>query len=225
MESLQQPVWATMELFGNRLIDVEGVLDLLVRFIINAVIVCGIVRYFYYPKSRRQDYLFTFILISTAIFMLVFLMEGAKMKIGAALGLFAIFGIIRYRTETVPIREMTYLFFVVAISVINAMAGKVSLAELALANILVVLLTWALERSKLMERPQCKYVKYDNIDLITPEKRGELIADLKKRTGLDIICVEVGSIDFLKDATLLKIYYRADEVNTVNEVSKLPKSV
>jgi hypothetical protein len=113
----------------------------------------------------------------------------------------------------------------VAISVINAMAGKVSLAELALANILVVLLTWALERSKLMERPQCKYVKYDNIDLITPEKRGELIADLKKRTGLDIICVEVGSIDFLKDATLLKIYYRADEVNTVNEVSKLPKSV
>ena len=119
-------------------IDAPALVEMLCRFLLNIVMVWIVVHFFYYPKSRRRDYYFTFLLFAVSIFMLIYLMDGAKMKIGAALGLFAVFGIIRYRTESVPIREMTYLFFVVAISVINGMSARLSVAELLAANLLFV---------------------------------------------------------------------------------------
>lgn len=218
--------WSAMTFMGIPLIDLEGLAEMVVRFVINVVMVGVIVRCFYYPKSRRRDYLFTFMLISVSIFMLIYLMEGAKLKIGAALGLFAIFGIIRYRTEAVPIREMTYLFFLVALSVINAMAAKLSLAELLMANLIFIGVAWLFESNKLVQHVCSKYIRYDNVNLIQPEKREELKADLEKRTGLKIIRLEVGSIDFLKDSALIRIYYQepGDVGNTVGEMVKLPKN-
>ncbi|MBQ1973032.1 MAG: DUF4956 domain-containing protein [Paraprevotella sp.] len=226
MEEFQESLLSATTFMGMPLFDLEGLQEMLVRFAINLLMIGLIVRCFYYPKSRRRDYLFTFMLMSVSIFMLIYLMEGAKLKIGAALGLFAIFGIIRYRTEAVPIREMTYLFFLVALSVINGMATKLSLVELVAANLIFIGIAWLFESNRLVQHVCSKYIRYDNINLITPEKREELIADLEKRTGLKIIRVEVGSIDFLKDSALIRIYYRepGDVGNTVGEMVKLPKN-
>ena len=205
-------------------VDAPALIEMLCRFALNIVMVWIVVHFFYYPKSRRRDYYFTFLLFAVSIFMLIYLMDGAKMKIGAALGLFAVFGIIRYRTESVPIREMTYLFFLVALSVVNGMAQKLSIAELAAANIIFVIAVSIAESNLLARHVSCKYVRYDNIALITPDKRAEMIADLEKRLGVSIINVEVGSIDLLKDSALIKVYYHnIDKTNEVDNVTKMPR--
>ena len=206
--------------------DWGGLAELLLRFLLNTVVIGLIVRVFYYPKSKRRDYFFTFLLIAISVFLLIFLMGGVKLKIGFALGLFAIFGIIRYRTESVPIREMTYLFLIIAVSAINGLATSISYIELLATNLLFILSIWACESNHWVKHVASKLVLYDNINLITPEKEPELIADLKKRTGLDILRVEVGAIDFSKDTVMVKIYYEplTTEVNSVNQVGRLPKA-
>lgn len=205
-------------------IDVEGLVEMLSRFGLNIMMVWVVVHFFYYAKSKRRDYYFTFLLISVSIFMLIYLMDGSKMKIGAALGLFAVFGIIRYRTEQVPIREMTYLFFLVALSVVNGMAQKLSIVELATANLIFVVAVALAESNLLAKQVSCKYVKYDNIALITPEKREEMIADLEKRLGVEVTNVEIGSVDFLKDAALIKVFYRNDgKSNGTDAIDRMPK--
>ena len=205
--------------------DWGALTELLIRFVLNTAVIALIVRVFYYPKSKRRDYFFTFILISISVFLLIFLMGGVKLKIGFALGLFAIFGIIRYRTESVPIREMTYLFLIIAVSAINGLATSISYVELLATNLLFILSIWICESNRYVKHVASKLVLYDNIGLITPEKEDELIADLKKRTGLDILRVEVGAIDFSKDTAMVKIYYEplTNEVNSVNHVGRLPK--
>ena len=171
-----------------------------------------------------------------SIFMLVTLMGDDALDTGAALGLFAIFGIIRYRTEAIPIREMTYLFMLVAISVINAL-GKAdyhpktdiwegtSLVVILLANIVFVALAWMFESRKLVSTSCNKYVRYDKIDLIAPNKREELKADLEKRLGLKIQHVEVGTVDLLKDCALVRIYYDdpMDRGSSVEDIIKMPR--
>lgn len=205
--------------------DWGALTELLIRFVLNTAVIALIVRVFYYPKSKRRDYFFTFILISISVFLLIFLMGGVKLKIGFALGLFAIFGIIRYRTESVPIREMTYLFLIIAVSAINGLATSISYVELLATNLLFIISIWMCESNRYVKHVASKLVLYDNIGLITPEKEDELIADLKKRTGLDILRVEVGAIDFSKDTAMVKIYYEplTNEVNSVNHVGRLPK--
>lgn len=202
--------------------------SLLIRLVINFAMVGIIARCFYYPKSKRRDYLFIFIIMAMSIFLLVSLMEGSKMKTGAALGLFAIFGIIRYRTEAIPIREMTYLFMLVSTSVVNAMVVKMhweNIFSLALANLFFIFLAWLFESSKIISDSCSKYIKYDNVNLIAPEKRAELIADLEKRTGLKILSVEVGTVDFLKDSVLLRIFYDEpmDKGSSMATVARLPR--
>ena len=207
------------------LADWNGLAELLIRFLLNTVVIGLIVRVFYYPKSKRRDYFFTFLLIAISVFLLIFLMGGVKLKIGFALGLFAIFGIIRYRTESVPIREMTYLFVIIAVSAINGLATSISYVELLATNLLFIISIWTLESNRMVKHVASKLVLYDNVNLISPEKEGELIEDLKKRTGLDILRVEVGAIDFSKDTVMVKIYYEplTNEVNSVNQVGRLPK--
>lgn len=207
------------------LADWNGLAELLIRFLLNTFVIGIIVRGFYYPKSRRRDYFFTFLLIAISVFLLIFLMGGVKLKIGFALGLFAIFGIIRYRTESVPIREMTYLFLIIAVSAINGLATSISYVELLATNLLFIGSIWACESNHWVKHVASKLVLYDNINLITPEKEGELIEDLKKRTGLDVLRVEVGAIDFSKDTVMVKMYYEplTNEVNSVNQVGRLPK--
>ena len=133
------------EFFGNPIVNVDGVSELLFRFILNVLVTSLIIVKLYYDKSKRRDYVFTFTLISTTVFLLIFLLGSEKLQIGLALGLFAIFGIIRYRTDTVPIREMTYLFLIIGLSVINALAVSVSYVELLVTNGLFVLMTWLME--------------------------------------------------------------------------------
>lgn len=208
------------------------ILDLLFRLIINTVFTIIIARVFYFPRNRRQDFFFTFILVGFCIFMLIHLMGDAKIKTGIAMGLFAIFCIMRYRTESVPIREMTYLFFVISLAAINALAweadisGKhpdflvpelTAMGELILTDLIFLLILYFAERKKWVKSLSSKYVKYDKIELITPDKYHELIADLKARTGLDIIKAEIGNIDFLKDMALVKIYYRSNKDRDIKE--------
>lgn len=205
--------------------DWYGFFELLIRFLLNTAVITLIVRGFYYPKSKRRDYFFTFILISISVFLLIFLMGGVKLKVGFALGLFAIFGIIRYRTESVPIREMTYLFLIIAISAINGLATSISYVELLATNLLFIVSLWILESNRWVKHVASKLVLYDNVSLITPDKEEELIEDLKKRTGLHILRVEVGAIDFSKDTAMIKVYYEplSNEINSIDQVGRLPK--
>ena len=225
-EELGTDMETTTEVLTSSLwADWYGLSELLIRFLLNTAVIAFIVRVFYYPKSKRRDYFVTFILISISVFLLIFLMGGVKLKVGFALGLFAIFGIIRYRTESVPIREMTYLFLIIAISAINGLATSISYLELLATNLLFIVSLWALESNRWVKHVASKLVIYDNINLITPEKEPELIEDLKKRTGLDILRVEVGAIDFSKDTVMVKVYYEplSNEINSVDHVGRLPK--
>jgi hypothetical protein len=182
--------------------------ELVLRFGINLLVVLLLVRWLYYSGTKRKDYLFTYILISSVVFLLCFLLESVTLQIGFALGLFAIFGIIRYRTNPMPIKEMTYLFLVIGISVINALTTETGMAEILFANVVVILVTFGLEKVWLLRHVSSKTIIYEKINLIVPEKYDEMIADLKERTGIkDIKKVEIGKINFLKDTCRMIIYY------------------
>lgn len=191
---------------------------LLFHFVFNLLITGGIIRFLYYPRSRRRDYFFTFMLTSTTIFMLLFLLDSVSIQIGFALGLFAIFGILRYRTEMLPIREMTYLFMIIGISVINALAKDLGYIELGVTNAIFILVTWLMESSNILRHVSSKHIIYEKIELIKPENSEALLADLKKRTGLNITKVEVGTIDFLKDTAMLNVYYDTREANMADSM-------
>ena len=211
-------------LFGIPWFDGPSLWQMLLRFALNLAVCWVIVGLLYYRKSKRRDYYFTFMLFSITIFFLIFLMDNVKVQIGFALGLFAIFGMIRYRTETVPIREMTYLFVVVGISVINGLAMTVSYTELFITNLLLVLAVWLFETIHYKEHLECKIVVYEKVALAHADRENELMADLKLRTGLDIRRVEVGHIDYLKDIAYVKIYYASDKPeNSINQLTKVKK--
>ena len=178
---------------------------MLIRFIILLFVTCFIVDRLYYKKSQRRDYYFSFVLMSVAIFFLVFFMIfvledlKAKTSIGIGIGLFGIFSIMRYRTDAMPVREMTYMFVIIALSVVNAIANE-----------------------KRLKQVPTKLIQYDRIELIQPEHRQELKDDLQKRLGLDIVRIDVGSVDFLRDMVMLKVYYQGDRSDeTLNNTLKL----
>ncbi len=206
--SMQIPFLSSSEgLLGVAFYD-DDFLKLLMRFSINIVFVGLIVRALYYPVAKRKDYLFTYLMISVITFFICFALKKFDLGTGMALALFAIFGIIRYRTDPIPIKEMTYLFIVIGVSVINALANKkMSYTELLFANFAVIGVTYGLEKVWLMKHEAYKSIVYEKIDLIKPEHYKELKGDLEKRTGLKINRVEVGKIDFLRDVANLKIYY------------------
>ena len=212
-----------LELFDTPMVDAASMGQLLLHLAIN-LIFCGfIIHKLYYPKSKRRDYYFTFALISLSIFFMIFLLGSVKIKVGFALGLFAIFGIIRYRTEQMPVREMTYLFILIAVSVINALAVTLTYAELILTNCLFVCFIWLFEDIPWIKHVSEKLVKYDRIDLITPEHYDEMKADLEKRLGISIIRFEVGAVDFLKDTAMVKVFYEGERGNSVNNMFNFPK--
>ena len=198
-----------IDLVGIELIDFPSFLELLLRFTLNMTVILILVRWLYYSTTKRKDYLFTYILISTLIFLLCYLLASVKLQIGFALGLFAIFGIIRYRTSSIPIKEMTYLFLIIGVSIINSLADtKTSVAEVLFTNFIIILITFGLEKIWLLKNELSKTIIYEKIDLIKPEDHKQLISDLETRTGINKINrVEVGKIDFLKDTCTLKIFY------------------
>lgn len=182
------------------------------RFLINIFFLTVIIRFLYYPKTRNKEYLFTYYMIGLVVFFICFTLKKYELDIGMALGLFAIFGIIRYRTDAIAIKEMTYLFVVIGISVINALANKkMSYAEILGANFLVIFTIAIIERFWLLKNEVSKEIVYEKIENITPENRQLLKEDLEKRTGLTINRIKIGDIDFLKDSATLTIYYDQDK--------------
>ena len=214
-----------IEIFDTPVANAGDMGALLLRFLFNSVFIWIIIQKLYYPKSQRRDYYFTFALISVSIFFLIYLLGSVKIKVGFALGLFAIFGIIRYRTESMSVREMTYLFVIIAVSVINALAVTLSYGELLLTNVIFIICIRLCENIPYLKSRSEKLVVYDRIELIKPDCRDELLKDLKDRLGLDIIDVEVGAVDFLRDTAMLKVYYgdRKGSINTVDNMLKIPK--
>lgn len=213
-----------------------GFPDTLVRFFICMLVNWGIVHFLYFKKSKRRDFYFTFVIISLAIFFLVYLMMGmdrGKATMGVGLGLFGIFSIMRYRTDAMPVREMTYLFVVVCLSVVHAMADSLGvdaagvmigtpLAELLVIDVIVILAIVTFERS--LKVQASKLVQYDRIDLIKPERREELKADLEARLGLKVVSVRVGAVDFLRDMTVLRVYYEGNDSGDVKNMLKIKNS-
>ena len=207
-----------VNLAGIHIIDPQGSLEFFLRFLLNITVIMVLVRWLYYSTTRRKDYLFTYILISTVVFLLCFLLESVKLQIGFALGLFAIFGIIRYRTDALPIKEMTYLFLVIGVSVINALTStETSIADLIFTNLTIVFITYGLEKLWLLKHESSKLIIYEKINLIREGKYEELVKDLQERTGIrEINRVEVGKINFLRDVCDITIYYYSDRINKGN---------
>lgn len=214
-----------IDFLGLPFFDAPGLWKLLILFGINLLVCWIITHFFYYPKSKRRDYYFTYLLFSTAIFFILYQLQNMKIEVGIALGLFGIFSMIRYRTEQLPIREMTYLFVLIAISIINGAGMASSYVSFIATNILFIVLIWILEAAGMSKHKAQKIITYEKIALIKPERREELLADLKERTGLDIIKVQVGSIDFLKDTAFLKVTYIPDdpEPNDIDMITKFKK--
>lgn len=201
-----------MEIFGSPLFDAQDFYELVFRFLINFSVALVIIRMIYYPISQRKDYLFTYIMFNVLIFFVSFLMSSVKLQLGFAFGLFAVFGILRYRTEALPIKEMTYLFIVITVAVINALANKkISIAEILFTNLFIIGLTYGLERVWLLRHESIKGIIYEKIEMIKPENHEALMADLKERTGLQITRFEIGRVDFLRDVANIRIFYYEDQ--------------
>lgn len=196
---------------------------MLVRFVICLLVNWLIVDKLYYKKSKRRDFYFTFIIIGVAIFFIVFFMifvlEDMKGKtgIGVGIGMFGIFSIMRYRTDAMPVREMTYLFVVLCLSVVNALASTMPLVELLITNLIIIIVVWFFEH--LLKVVPCKLIQYDRLDLVKPDRREDLIEDIRERTGLDVITVEVGGIDMLRDMAVVKVYYKSQNRDVSNSVN------
>lgn len=203
--------------------------EMFVRFVICILFNWFIIDRLYYKKSKRRDFYFTFLLTSIAIFFLVFFMIfgldklGGKTSMGIGIGLFGIFSIMRYRTDAMPVREMTYLFVIISLSVVNAIASSATTSEILLTDFIVTVAIWVCEKRLRIEHS--KLVQYDRIELIKPERREDLIADLESRLGLDVINVEVGAVDMLRDMAIVKVYYKGNsQKETISIDSKLKLS-
>ena len=200
-----------MKVFGMPLIHAD-MWELLFKFGINTLVLFVLIRLIYYPIHRKKDYLFTYFLFNTLIFFLCVLLNSVKLSIGFAFGLFAIFGVLRYRTEQISIKDMTYLFATISVAVINALASKkVSLAELLFTDGMILVMTYSLEHVWLTRHEAMKFLIYERIDLIKPDNRIALYEDLFQRLGVKVSRVEVGKIDLLKDTAELKVFYFEDE--------------
>jgi uncharacterized membrane protein YhaH (DUF805 family) len=183
------------------------------RLLIDISSVIILIRFIYYPIYKHRDLFFTFFIFNLIIFLISFLLNKVELSMGAAFGLFAVFSMLRYRTEDISIKDMTYLFLVIALGLVSAVI-KVKNADdifenmfLIFINGIVLLITYLLESSILMRKETMKQLTYENIELIKPERREDLIADLKTRTGINIHRLSIHKIDFLKDSAVIKIYY------------------
>lgn len=206
-----------LRFLGIKIINVGDFSELLVRLALNLLVSFLVVHYMYARNSRRKDFYFSFLAVGTVVFLLSFLLNSVKLELGFALGLFAIFGIIRYRTDAIPIKEMTYLFIVIGISVINALANKkVSYVELLFTNAAIVFGLWLLEKRLMLKQEGSIRLIYEKIENIHSDNKEILLNDLRERTGIEIKRYEVQKIDFLKDVADITLYFN---VNGKNDVS------
>ena len=201
------------KIFGMELYNPD-LWELLFKFAIDLFVIFILIRVIYFPIHRKKDHLFTYFVFNVLIFFLCILLNSVKLSIGFAFGLFAIFGILRYRTEQIPMKEMTYLFTAISLAVINALVSKrVSMAELVFTNAMILMTIGALERLWLTRYEASQVITYEKIDLVKPENREALKADLEERLGLKIARVEVGQINLLRDTAQLRVYYYEGDQN------------
>jgi hypothetical protein len=187
-----------------------GAVILLARFALNLFFTTIVVRLVYYRLYRGRDYVFTYFLINLVTFSLVYLLNNVPIQMGSALGLFAVFGILRYRTEGIGVRNLTYLFVVIGIALLNALAnGGMSLAELLIANAAIVGPVGILEAAPFSSREESRVVRYDRLDLLGPTTAAELLEDLRKRTHLPVERFDIGDVDLLRDSAVITIHYRS----------------
>ena len=186
----------------------------LLGFLVNFVVGLIIVRFIYYPRTKDKRFVFTYLTFSTVIYFVVSLMANITIGIGVGFGLFAIFRIVRYRTEPIPVREMTYLFVLMSLPVMNS-SGMLQTAwpQLLIANTVIILVLWLLEKEWGFEYQLPRHVVYEKIELIQPSRQAEMVADLEARTGRKVERVEVGKIDFLKDTADLRVYFAKEDQN------------
>ncbi len=209
MPLLAQAAADSIEFFGMKLIDVDDFKKLIFKFTVNFFFMFVTVRYIFYRNNRDKDYLFTFYIFNIITFFICVLFRKTSIEMGFAFGLFAVFGIIRYRTETIPFKEMTYLFIVIGLAMINSLANKkISHAEILFVDLMILATTYGIEAIWFNNHERSKLVVLEKIDLIKPENEQSLISDLRDRTGLDIFKVSIGKVDFLKDVAEVKIYYK-----------------
>lgn len=184
-------------------------LMLLARLGLDMLFTTFVVRLVYYRLYRNRDYVFTYFLINLVTFSLAYLLSNVPIELGFALGLFAVFGILRYRTEAIRVRNLTYLFVVIGIALLNALAnGSITLAELLIANTVIVGTVGLLEAAPFSGREASRTVRYDRLDLLSPDAATDLLADLRKRTHLPVERFEIGDVDLLRDTADVTIYYR-----------------
>jgi hypothetical protein len=201
-----------IKLAGVEIFDVANLLELISRFSLNLLVILILVRWLYFSISKRKDFLVTYTLISSIVFILCFLLENVMLQLGFAPGLYAIFGIIRYRTNAVHIKELTYLFLIIGISVINTLANTASIGEIIFTNLIIIFITFVLEPKWLLGHESSKSIIYEKIDLIKPEHHKERIDDLQVRTGISKISrIEIGGVDFLKDVCHITIFFKISD--------------
>lgn len=180
---------------------------LAIRFAFN-ILATAFVVFLYARISRRKEFYFSYFAISIAVFLLVFLLENVKIELGFALGLFAIFGIIRYRTDTIPPKEMTYLFVIIAVSVINGISKDYfGYLEITMVNIILVGSLWVLEKVLMLRQEDSLHIIYENIENLHKDREEELLADMEKRTGIKIKRYRIDKIDFLRDVARITIFF------------------
>lgn len=180
--------------------------DFFIRLAIDFVSVFILLRLIYYPNYKKIEFFFTFFIFNLTIFLITMLLNTVEMSIGAAFGLFAVFSMLRYRTEGISMKDMTYLFLFIAIGMITAIL-KGSWEELLALNFLILAFTYALESNFLLKKELSKVIQYENIEMIKPEHHQALVEDLQKRTGLKIHRISIDEIDFLKDKAVIQVYY------------------
>ena len=204
----------------------ENLITMPLMFLFNLLVSWILIYGVYYRYSRRRDYYVQFMLFSSGMFLFLWLMQILDIQTGFVLGLFAIFGMIRYRTETVPIREMNYMFLIIAVSVINSLSLKadgLSWYLLLIANVILLCMAWGFELWNGRKRISTKIILYEKIENIKPENRTALIADLEERTGLKVLDLEIGHIDFLRDVAYIKVTYPLEKGKTVNSIDQITK--
>lgn len=200
-----------LNLLGINLVNTEDFSALVIRFFLNTFLIFLVVQYMYAKNSRRKDFYFSYLAIGVIVFFISTLLNNVKLELGFALGLFAIFGIIRYRTDAIPIKEMTYLFVIIGISLINALSSKeLSLAEILFTNAAIIIGLWFLENRLMLKQEQSIKLIYEKIENIHANSEEILLADLKERTGINIKRIEIKKIDFLKDVAEIILYYNVN---------------
>ena len=196
-----------------------GSMQLLLKLALDFATIFIIVGLIYYPRMKDKDYLFTFFVFNLLIFLVCHFMNSLELSLGLGFGLFALFGILRYRTITVPIKEMTYLFTVITIAIINSLGSfDTAFKEIVISNVAIILLIFVLE--KIWQRTQqgFKVITYEKIEMIRPENHQEMLNDLQQRTGLDITAFEIDSVNFLNDTCVIKLYYNIHGEDGVRRV-------